>query len=152
MFSDINNIVLNSATMAAQKRKREPQWLLRCHQNKKKSLGQPLKISFDICGHHHTGTNDLLKIPTSWNWIILKAAVYKIEKTVSIISLVNVVINSKGLKNKAPLRNVSHQWTLFCATYKIWCLGWPLKEQLVEAWTPLSLEDTAITMTKSMCS
>lgn len=27
-----------------------------------------------------------------------------------------IVINSKGLKNKAPLGDVSHQQTLFCAT------------------------------------
>ena len=128
MFSDINNIVLNSVTLAEHKRKRKPQWLLTCPQNNKKNL-----LYLDICG---IIALELMICWRWWNWIIIKAAVYKIENTDRVISLVNVVINSKGLKSKAPLRDVSHQWTLLCATYKIWCLGWPLKEQLVEAWTP----------------
>lgn len=73
MFSDINNIVWNwvvnnSFHGGRQERKKEKLLLstkdvLKINK-KQQSFGQPLKISFDVLGHHHARTNDLLKILT----------------------------------------------------------------------------------------
>lgn len=72
---------------------------------KNESLLWPLKFSFDTLEHHQTRTDDLLKILT-YVKLDIRTVLYKIENA---LCSVNVVINPKRLKNKAPLRNVSHQ-------------------------------------------
>lgn len=72
-----------------------------------------------------------------WHWMIKAEDFRRLE----------IQCTKRGLKNKAPLRHVSHQWTLLCATESgVWV--WLPIAQLVEACTLLSLEDIAIMITK----